>query len=85
MQNSNISTLQSQQCLCKTLYYDLFKYDLLTLEHYLSKRVRRFDPSSTDLDHVLVSRVLPCGAMNNILYYDVTVDLINHLYIKVLR
>ena len=37
----------------------LFKYDLLTLELYLSKRVRRFDPSSTGLDHVLVSRVLP--------------------------
>ena len=49
----------------------LFKYDLLTLEHYLSKPVRRFDPSTTGLDHVLVSRVLPqisagwC-AMNNI-------------------
>ena len=38
---------------------DLFKYDLVTLEHYLSKRVRRFDPSTTGLDHVLVPRVLP--------------------------
>ena len=37
----------------------LFKYDLLTLELYLSKRVRGFDPSSTGLDHVLLSRVLP--------------------------
>ena len=26
----------------------------------MSKRVRRFDPSSTGLDHVLVSRVLKC-------------------------
>ena len=25
--------------------------------NFLSKRVRRFDPSSTGLDHVLVSRV----------------------------
>ena len=28
-----------------------FKYDLLTLELQLSKRVRRFDPLTTGLDH----------------------------------
>ena len=32
----------------------LFKYDLLTLEHYLSKRVERFDPSATGLDHTYI-------------------------------
>ena len=37
----------------------LFKCDLLTIGAFLSKRVRRFDPSTTGLDHVLVSRVLP--------------------------
>ena len=35
---------------------EYFKYDLLTLELYLSKRVE----ASTGLDHVLVSRFLLC-------------------------
>ena len=44
-----------------TVEYSLFKDDLLTIGAFLSKRVRRFDPSTTGLalDHVLVSRVLP--------------------------
>ena len=31
----------------------LFKYDLLTLELYLSKGVRRFDPSSTGFNQII--------------------------------
>ena len=34
-------------------------FSMIYFGAFLLKRVRRFDPSSTGLDHVLVSRVLP--------------------------
>ena len=46
----------------------------------MSKRVRRFDPSSTGIDHVLMSRVLPQISAGTI--YNITCDIdSSHTYI----
>ena len=41
------------------IIYIIYSFSMIYFGAFLSKRVRRFDPSSTGLDHVLVSRVLP--------------------------